>query len=202
MVTVSEKVCSKCKEVKPAEALDKNKSLKSGLRSECKECGKQLRSEINRRSREKNKEARNEYNRKYWKETNYYEKNKDKLLQYQKEYKANNKDKCDKWRKEWHERNLEYSKLIRRNVEAKRRRQKENSTLTSAEFCQWVSEQDKVCHYCGVECDDIFHVDHYIPLAKEGRHEIDNFVISCPTCNYSKGCKMPEEFTKQMEEVA
>ena len=40
------------------------------------------------------------------------------------------------------------------------------------------------CHYCGAPSK---HIDHVIPLAKGGLHDISNLVGACVPCNLSKG---------------
>jgi 5-methylcytosine-specific restriction endonuclease McrA len=47
---------------------------------------------------------------------------------------------------------------------------------------------DGTCIYCGAQetDDEVFHLEHVIPLSKGGRHNAGNLVISCPTCNRAK----------------
>jgi len=37
------------------------------------------------------------------------------------------------------------------------------------------------------------HVDHIMPLAKDGPHTGSNLAIACATCNLRKGSKLPAE---------
>ena len=41
-----------------------------------------------------------------------------------------------------------------------------------------------------------FHVDHYIPISKGGKHEKSNLRISCSRCNFSKGGRIPQGGTR------
>lgn len=50
--------------------------------------------------------------------------------------------------------------------------------------------QGRVCRYCDCQLTK-FHVDHFVPLAGGGSNGPDNLVLSCPTCNFRKGAKMP-----------
>jgi 5-methylcytosine-specific restriction endonuclease McrA len=54
--------------------------------------------------------------------------------------------------------------------------------------------QEKLCYYCTtplVKEDGTphFHIDHYVPVARDGRNDISNLVLSCPSCNISKGAE-------------
>lgn len=42
------------------------------------------------------------------------------------------------------------------------------------------------------------NIDHFVPLAKGGKHEFKNLRLSCPKCNRLKGAKDPYEFIKQI----
>jgi len=42
------------------------------------------------------------------------------------------------------------------------------------------------CSYCGCEANE---VDHVIPRAKGGSHELDNLVASCKKCNLAKSSR-------------
>ena len=41
-----------------------------------------------------------------------------------------------------------------------------------------------------------YHLDHIIPLARGGMHEDSNLQCLCPTCNLSKGAKLPAEWAE------
>jgi 5-methylcytosine-specific restriction endonuclease McrA len=57
---------------------------------------------------------------------------------------------------------------------------------------KWVA-----CYYCQalIRGKDA-HIDHIIPIAKNGRHALDNLCTSCCDCNWSKNSKLPHEFNK------
>lgn len=50
------------------------------------------------------------------------------------------------------------------------------------------------CWWCGERVGADYHVDHIIPLAQNGSNGPENICISCPSCNLSKGAKMPWDF--------
>lgn len=49
------------------------------------------------------------------------------------------------------------------------------------------------CAYCGIELKD-YHLEHVTPLSRGGSHSKSNIVISCPSCNLSKGTNTLEEW--------
>ena len=55
--------------------------------------------------------------------------------------------------------------------------------------------QNKSCSYCKITLDkkDIVF-DHKIPLSREGKHDINNLVVSCKDCNNLKSTRNSEEF--------
>lgn len=53
-----------------------------------------------------------------------------------------------------------------------------------------LKSQGRFCFYCQGRLTK-FHCDHFIPLAGGGSNGPENIVLSCPTCNFSKGAKMP-----------
>lgn len=49
------------------------------------------------------------------------------------------------------------------------------------------------CHYCGTRKGPMT-IDHKVPLARGGSHEVRNLFPACRPCNSSKGATMPEDF--------
>ena len=56
-------------------------------------------------------------------------------------------------------------------------------------------EQKGKCYYCGCSLkEEGYHIEHMMPLSRGGEHSLKNVVLSCPTCNFSKGSKTVKEF--------
>jgi len=89
--------------------------------------------------------------------------------------------------------------LAIRNNYKHRRRTIESRGIESAMLAAWTAEQPKECFYCGSECAESFHVDHFVPLSRGGAHVLTNLRIACAPCNLRKNAKMPNEF---MAEIA
>lgn len=74
------------------------------------------------------------------------------------------------------------------------RRNRKAGGVSSGALKAWIAAQKKVCYWCGLPCKQKYHIDHYQPLSKGGKHRISNLVIACPTCNLRKSSKDPLEF--------
>ena len=119
--------------------------------------------------------------------------NKENKKQYDIKYRALNQEKCLERATNWRKNNKEKRKVICFNYDAKRRVIEKDGDSFS-KINNWLKRQIKVCHWCMVDCNDSYHIDHYEPLSKGGTHTIDNLVIACPTCNLTKNAKDPYKF--------
>lgn len=86
-----------------------------------------------------------------------------------------------------------------RDASAKRRArylQAYIAPVTKFDIARMMAEQGGKCAVpgCGASLAASYHVDHIIPLAKGGTHEPSNVQLMCPSCNCSKGSKLPSEF--------
>lgn len=64
------------------------------------------------------------------------------------------------------------------------------------------------CQYCGRSAPEVvLHVDHIVPVSKDGTNEITNLITACCDCNLGKGArKLDDQSTvekqrKQLEEL-
>jgi 5-methylcytosine-specific restriction endonuclease McrA len=167
------KTCRTCNIAKEAslEFFRKHVGRKDGLRSSCKPC-------------------QNIANQFYYK-FNYENKNKDYLAAYNKKWRLENRERKAASDKNWQNKNPDKISSINRNYRA-RKNQAEGSH-TAEDVANIISKQNNLCFWCNTKLEKI-HIDHIIPLIKGGRNDASNLVASCPSCNCSKGAKLPEEF--------
>jgi len=125
----------------------------------------------------------------------------DQKREYDKAYIARNRPRIMAWRRVWLSQNKPLRRAILQKYNAKRRVQ-ESAGASSRDVASWISGQLKACVYCGTDCADNFHVDHFMPLARGGRHEISNLRIACPTCNMRKSAKLPFHWLCEYLEAA
>jgi 5-methylcytosine-specific restriction endonuclease McrA len=122
-----------------------------------------------------------------------YIKNRDKILATGKVWRENNKERKAAADKKWHKNNPEAWS----NMHHKRKAQKLGLVHDDlATIRKHISSAKNVCYWCGKRLyGRNWHMDHVIPLSKNGNHIASNIVKSCPACNLSKGKKMPHEWT-------
>ena len=153
-------------------------------------------------------------------------KNPDKKRASYQRWKENNPDKVKSWYERWWAENADYQKARqkkwrkenldiqrasknrwraanpekRRTEDTNRRARKKQARgkHTAADVKRILRRQGKRCVYCKASLDAGYHVDHIVPLAKGGSNGPDNLQCLCPTCNLSKGAKMPEEFARSI----
>lgn len=127
----------------------------------------------------------------------YVQRNLPRILARSREYHARNPAQRIAYAREWARKNPARRKAISMAYKAKRRAIEKDGDPTSVIFA-WIQKAPKICHWCGEKCKRKYHVDHYMPLSKGGRHEVSNLVIACPTCNLRKNAKDPLEFAASM----
>lgn len=170
---MSIKVCSKCGIEKPLDDFHNDPRKQGRKRPRCKECLCAQR----RTYGVKNRERETEWRRKW------YAENRERCIERHRPAKQ-------KWAKENRDKVLACSKVVK----SKRRARGLVGRLNTTAFKNWLSAQLMNCVWCAANCSDKYHIDHVIPLAKGGAHDLTNFAISCPSCNLSKADKMPLEW--------
>lgn len=126
-----------------------------------------------------------------------YSSRREEFVQKQRKYnKIKSKERCEH-AKEWARNNPEKRRAISKAYKS-RRRQIEKGGDSTARILEWESSAIKKCYWCGLPCKAKYHIDHYNPLSKGGKHEVSNLVISCPRCNLRKNAKDPYDFAAEV----
>lgn len=102
---------------------------------------------------------------------------------------AENPEHHRELRTRWRDENLEAARAQCRAYWHRRRSGADPSPTTDA-YAEWLLLQS--CFYCGAS--GRMTIDHVVPLARGGKHEADNLVPACQSCNSSKGAKLLEEW--------
>lgn len=121
----------------------------------------------------------------------------EKKSSYDKVYKARDPEKWKQRARRWVKANPEKRRAIMFSYTARRRAQEKQGDSTAA-IRQWIKSAKKVCYWCEAKCSRGYHVDHYQPLSKGGKHEISNLVIACAKCNLKKNARDPFKFAAMM----
>jgi len=154
--------------------------------------------------REANKEKIAEYNKAY-RENNrekiaensktYREVNKEKIAEYIWQYRNANpipekgeaaKEASRKYASDWRKNNREKARENSRRGRARKKRLECGCVPLDIKQILIVEYGDS-CLYCGGSFE---HVDHFISLARGGKHCIGNLVPSCAHCNSSKSGRL------------
>jgi 5-methylcytosine-specific restriction endonuclease McrA len=112
-------------------------------------------------------------------------------LEYNRLWSAANPESRNRSARAYQERNPEIGKVSR-----ERRRARQLDTVDSLTHAQWldVLEQfNHACAYC-LRTDLPLQIEHMTPLSRNGKHERENVVPSCPPCNYKKHTRTLLEF--------
>lgn len=97
----------------------------------------------------------------------------------------------------WARENPEKRRAISKAYKARRRCQENDGDSTSV-IHLWEKTTKKVCYWCHKPCEKKYHVDHYEPLSRGGKHVVSNLVIACPSCNCRKSAKDPYAFAASL----
>jgi 5-methylcytosine-specific restriction endonuclease McrA len=176
------KICSTCKIEQPFENFHKSSKSKDGHKPKCKKCKAQ---------EYKNNEA------KYLARANKrYEENKEVILVKRKEHYQKNTEKLVEKAIKWGKENRE--KYLANMKQAYARRRVVNPELfiaTSGDIKEFISKASS-CYWCNENFSETLKptIDHFIPLSRGGKHEVENLVHSCRFCNSRKNNKLPNEF--------
>lgn len=204
MADESLKVCSICNQAKPRSCYYRAASNADGLVSRCKDCfslaGRDYRQRKADQIRAQKRAAyeRDKSDPEFIARTKaYQEANKARKREYDRAYRERTKEQQALWSREWVKANPDKRLAISRNYKARRRAQEAGGVSTAA-LAAWTAQQKKVCYWCGCKCPKGFHVDHYVPLCRGGKHELGNLVIACAPCNLKKNLKDPLDFAQQM----
>jgi 5-methylcytosine-specific restriction endonuclease McrA len=200
-----DKKCRRCSIGKPAAEFFKMAAANDGLHLWCKGCCKEYQNELLRRDPEHRIRSTKKHAAKIrMKRKMYRELNAGRIQSYNANYYSCNSEEMLARSAAWHLRNPHYSvEYYAKNVDLckakdhrRRARKKGIVGTTSKGLIQLLlSEQGGKCPYCLSNLYEVgHHLDHYMPLALDGRHADENLQLTCPTCNRKKGAKNPIDF--------
>lgn len=210
METLSKR-CPKCELTKDISEFHKNKSRPGGYCSECKLCV------LTRAKRNYNADPeKHRLKVQRWRDANpgksaevarnSRKRHPEAVKASQKKYKAANKEKMASMYRQWYEAN--YDKVLEANRKARAKKRNVYSEPYSTQDI--IDEWGKSCHLCGVEIDLSLprrdplglHLDHVIPLSKNGPDIIANVKPAHSFCNLSKKDKLtPSALSELAQEL-
>lgn len=158
-----------------------------------------------------NREKKLAYNRAYWaankdkanaKHAEYRKKNRLKINALNRAYWDKHPEKFKGWRKKWINKNRGVVSSYDANARARQLGVDYDKELIE-QFFSWIKNQDFVsCSYCGCFIpSNKVHIDHIVPITRNGAHHPDNFAVACHSCNSSKTDKLLSEWPKCPEKI-
>lgn len=173
--------------VKATKSTDKAKALDKANRARPEKKAK-IMARV-RRWQKANPEKVNAWGKR-WKEANP-EKVQAQRAAYQPLWYEKNKD----WAVKHRAANRTYYRLL---SQARRFRKRDGAELIPPDFVEMLlEEQSGKCLYCLKALTASYHIDHYMPLIRGGKHAPGNLQLLCPKCNRSKGGRDPMAFAEK-----
>lgn len=220
------KICADCGSALPADLDHFYRRTRSNgrvyLSSCCKLCVKKQRSgyrqefpervlQANRKSYQRNGARHNEAKRekmrndpdkrakaasinKVWRE-----KNRDKMLAYRRARYLALANLIAEANRKYQQANPEKYRTHRRNRKARIRGA--GGYFTEDDIAARFREQNGLCFWCKGDISAEYHADHFLPIAQGGTNHAYNIVLACPTCNLSRGKKLPADFFSYLKKI-
>lgn len=146
--------------------------------------------EVHRKANKKYYENHKDKISEYHKER--YKNNREKIKQQNSQYRVNNKQKRNVTIRKWKARNKD---KIRVYEAIRRTRKSENGGEFNFEnILEIYEQQNGLCYYCKNQLNNVFHIDHKIPVSRGGTSWPDNLCCTCSNCNLTKNNKTEQEF--------
>lgn len=185
------KACTKCGEVKPLTEYGPDKRRLDGRKSHCRDCCRRAQNAYRADNTEHVKAIEQRAM------TRFAQRRPERLRAIKlRHYRAN--------QERYSEASRQYRRLHpdKKRAETQRYRARKASadgSHTAADIKAQLAAQGNRCWWCSERISgNGYHVDHRIPLYRDGSNGPENIVIACPTCNLSKNARMPWEFNGRL----
>jgi 5-methylcytosine-specific restriction endonuclease McrA len=134
----------------------------------------------------------------------WHQNNKEKHLESSRKYRKNHREKhlesCRRATKKWLAAHPEYKRKWARKNPYKGRQYSQNrksrllevgGEITAEEWEELLDFYGRKCLCCGVTEDETpIHLDHVVPISRNGKNVIENAQPLCKSCNSAKGTRI------------
>lgn len=194
------RVCRRCSTWKPAECFGAERRVLCGLKAECYSC---------RNSEQKANYSSLSLEQRVQRQKVIYDKHRDRIRRTQKKWRDANRDEYLAWRRARYRRDpngyvVSWQAKNRARVRSYKRKWKRANPLRvawhtaqrnhrlrgSVTWAEWRGVLRFYGNKC-LQCGSVERVemDHVVPIAKGGRHVVENLQPLCRSCNGAKGIK-------------
>lgn len=181
-----DKTCKKCGLVFPLTAFPQNKETRDKLSPWCRECHHAA----NKKSAIVNAVKRAAYRRNTRRKRNPQE-----LLvakEQSRKWRTDNPDKAKEVRRRYC--NKPATKAMKKIEAAHRRLGRIGPRPKKEMILSKYQTQRAKCYWCLKPLGKVYHLDHVNPISRGGTNDVSNLVLACPSCNLSRGNKLPHEW--------
>lgn len=130
-----------------------------------------------------------------------YQRDKEKYKKWSRDYYLRNKERYLGWTRSWRRSNPDSIRSLVRVYRARKRNAEGVHTGMDIQRLWWF--QQGCCQYCGKRLSKLgknkYHVDHMLPLRRDGANWPSNICLACGSCNDRKHTKTYEEFMLLMD---
>lgn len=115
---------------------------------------------------------------------------------YLKRYRADNAERMQELGRSWAAANpdkVRASRMLR-----KQRLKNAPGAFSGDDIALMFTQQQGRCWYCQESIAEEYHIEHRVPLARGGSNDPSNLVLACPSCNLSKGARLPHEWSGRL----
>lgn len=122
--------------------------------------------------------------------------NRDQARQTKRAYFESHREQNTESRRKWKRNNPQQIKAD--NAARNNRIRKVGGKIATTEVLALYESQGGRCAACNKNLKMKYHLDHIMPIALGGKHEIGNAQILCPPCNLSKRALHPDLWAKRI----
>ena len=105
-------------------------------------------------------------------------------------------EKQREYQRQWAKNNPTKVRAIERNKRAKKK--EAVGKHTGADVKAILAKQKHRCAYCTKSLRSRYHIDHIMPIARDGSNDRRNLQALCPTCNTKKWAKHPLDYAREI----
>lgn len=175
------KTCTKCATEKPVTDFGRNKGTSDGLKKWCKPCHNAYQAEYRKKNPEQTAAA----------VADWHKKNPERVAHIKRHYYDKNTTEVKARAAGWKKRNPEKMRAFENNRRARLLSQGVMPADAYRRLANFFGEQ---CMYPGCEAVEKLHIDHVVPLSKDGSNTLDNAQLLCAHHNTSKGNRSSADY--------
>jgi len=185
------KACSKCGAVKALTEFGPDKRKLDGTKAACRAC---CRATQNRYRAENTEHVRTIEKRAM---ASFAQRKPERLRAINLKYARANAARMNEYSRQYRRLNPDKKRAETQRYRA--RKALAPGSHTASDIRNQLAAQNHKCWWCSKTVPgNGYHVDHLVPLHRQGSNGPENIVIACPACNLGKNARMPWDFNGRL----